>query len=355
MQLQAVSKELGIGMDSLTDMTRQMSKIKSIKMKVSGAIIDDESRDAIAGLARMEDGEWKVDFIDDQGKKQTKSIDDLTKLQADMALGQQQDFDDKTEKDFLRDIALNTQTFSEKVALQQESRQVGFAGQTGIYEATMEGFLDETVTAYDNFQKDLFQTIQTGIAGSGGIAAVMRESFGVDESGENFLVSGMRVAYGKMIGTMQKSIDEGGFNVDSMTSNVTDADIFLGGVFGGKDDVRFDTGGKTIVSGPAGTFSLNDKDSYYGKDGMFTAGTNLGVDENIKSVKTNQGSSKTEIVNKHEGNVTATINIKSDNPNQVVDKDYISKVVSKMFSNGGSRDAVNQSVESKGYIESIGS
>jgi hypothetical protein len=345
MQLQSVSKELGIGMDSLTDMTRQMSKIKSIKMKVSGAVVDDESRDAIAGLARMEDGEWKVDFIDDQGKKQTKAIDDLTQAQAELALGQQKDFDDKSEKDFLRDIALNTQTFSEKVALQQESRQVGLAAQTGVYEATMEGFLDETVTAYDNFQKDLFTTIQEGIAGEeGGSGAVMRKAFGVDEGGENALVEGMRVAYGNMIGSMNESIDSGEFNVDSMTSKVTDADIFLGGVFGGKDDVRFDTGGKTMVSGPAGTFTINDLDEYYGKDGAFIAGTNLGVDKKVNSVNTSAVAGNSTVT--HKGRVRINVDVKSDNKSLDISnmEDTITKTVSNMFLNGrGSIDGNNTS------------
>jgi DNA polymerase/3'-5' exonuclease PolX len=48
MNLQAVSKELGIGMESLTEMTRQASKIKSIRMDVSGNILDEDMRDGIA-------------------------------------------------------------------------------------------------------------------------------------------------------------------------------------------------------------------------------------------------------------------------------------------------------------------
>ena len=60
MQLQSVSKELGIGMDSLTEMTRQASKIKSIKMNVSGNILDENMREGIAGMARMKDGKWQV-------------------------------------------------------------------------------------------------------------------------------------------------------------------------------------------------------------------------------------------------------------------------------------------------------
>jgi hypothetical protein len=70
MQLQAVSKELGIGMDSLTEMTRQASKIKSIKMNVSGNILDEDMREGIAGMARMKDGKWQVDF-EERGKSLT--------------------------------------------------------------------------------------------------------------------------------------------------------------------------------------------------------------------------------------------------------------------------------------------
>ena len=184
----------------------------------------------------------------------------------------------------------------------------------------------------------MFTAVEDAIAGGGGIKKVMEDAFGAGGAdGENFITTGLRVAMDNITNAIQGQVKDGEFSVDSMSSKVDNAKIFLGGVFG-VDDVQMDTGGKTFVSGPAGTFTLNDKDSYYGKDGMFTAGTNLGMDEKIKNVSTSKSSSKMEVVNKHEGNVTATIVIKSDNPNQQVDKDYISKVVTKMFNNGGQPD-----------------
>ena len=94
MQLQAVSKELGIGMESLTEMTRQTSKIKSIKMTVSGNILDEDTREGIAGMARMKDGKWVVDFTEG-GKTFTKSIDNLTKEQGKLVMDQEKENKDK--------------------------------------------------------------------------------------------------------------------------------------------------------------------------------------------------------------------------------------------------------------------
>lgn len=338
MQLQAVSKELGIGMDSLTEMTRQASKIKSIRMDVSGNILDEDMRDGIAGMARMKDGKWVVDF-EEGGKTMTKSINDLSKEQGKLLVDQKKEFEDKSEKDLLQDIALNTQTFSERMTNNQSSRQYDFAGQIDVYESTMEGFLDETITTYDDGLKNMFSALNKSIGDNGGIGQVMKDAFGVDDaSGENLISEGVRTIFDKITNAITEGGASGdGFSVDSLSSKVTDAKIYVKGLFGA-EDVSMDVGGKTLVTGPAGTFTLDDKDSYYGKDGQFTAGTNLGIDENIKNGSTAKSSSKVEVVNKHEGNVTATIVIKSDNPNQLVDKDYISKVVTKMFNNGGQPD-----------------
>jgi hypothetical protein len=129
-----------------------------------------------------------------------------------------------------------------------------------------------------------------------------------------------------------------------MTSKVTDADIFLGGVFGGKDDVRFDTGGKTMVSGPAGTFTINDLDEYYGKDGAFIAGTNLGVDKKVNSVNTSAVAGNSTVT--HKGRVRINVDVKSDNKSLDISnmEDTITKTVSNMFLNGrGSIDGNNTS------------
>ena len=187
----------------------------------------------------------------------------------------------------------------------------------------------------------MFKTLNYSIGEGGGIKEVMRKAFGVDDaSGENALTESFRSVFDNINNAMKESVTSDGFNVETMSSKVTDAKIFVKGLFG-VDDVKMDVGGKTFVAGPAGSFVLNDKDEYYGKDGMFTAGTNLGVEKSIQNMDTKKISTKSTIVNEHKGNVTATIVIKSDNSNQQVDKDHISRVITKMFNNGGQPDGAN--------------
>jgi hypothetical protein len=291
-------------------------------------------------MARMKDGKWVVDF-EEGGETMTKSINDLSLEQAKLLVDQKKEFADKSEKDILQDIALNTQTFSERMQNNQSSRQYDFAGQIDVYEATMTGFLDETITTYDDGLKDMFSALNTSIGANGGIGKVMKDAFAVDDvSGENLISEGVRTIFGTITNEITAAGASGtGFSVDTLSSKVTDAKIYVKGLFG-VDDVKMDVDGKTFVAGPAGSFVLNDEDEYYGKDGMFTAGTNLGMDEKIKTISTSKSSSKMVVVNKHEGNVTATINIKSDNPSLDLSqhKDAIAATFIKMLSNGAQPD-----------------
>lgn len=276
MQLQAVSKELGIGMDSLTEMTRQASKIKNIKMNVSGNILDENMREGIAGMARMKDGKWVVDFKEG-GKHITRSIDELTSEQAKLVMDQEKQMNDKTEKDFLSEIAYNTQTFTQSMENRQRGRQFGFAGQTDIYETTMDGFLKETVESADRYATNLFTSLNKSIEKGGGIKKVMEDAFGVGTgTGENVITEGLRTTFSKMTNAIVEGASGGEFKINSLSSKVNDAKLFIGGVFGGSaEDLSIDTGGNTIVTGPAGTFTIDQRDEYYGKDGAFVAGTNL--------------------------------------------------------------------------------
>jgi hypothetical protein len=162
----------------------------------------------------------------------------------------------------------------------------------------------------------------------------LEDAFGVDNaSGENFITTALRGSMDNITNAIQSGVENGSFNIESLQSEVTDAKIFVKGIFGkGANDLQIDTGGQTFVSGPAGTFTLNDKDSYYGKDGKFTAGTNLGMDKNISNVTTNNNQSVVE--NKLSGNAEVTIRVVSDNPNIKLDKDYISGVVGKILNSG---------------------
>ena len=276
MQLQAVSKELGIGMDSLTKMTRQASKIKNIKMNVSGNIVDEDMREGIASMARMKDGKWVVDFSEG-GKKFTSSIDDLTAEQAKLILDKEAENKDKTERDFLSEIAINTQTFNELMTNTQAGREYGFAGTMDVYETTMEGFLKETVKSADRYATNLFQALDKSISEGGGIRQVMRDAFGVNEaSGENTITESLRSTFPKITNAISDAAKNGKFNINTLSSKINDAKLFVEGAFGtNTEDLSIDTGGNTFVTGPAGTFTLDKRDEYYGKDGSFVAGTNL--------------------------------------------------------------------------------
>ena len=276
MQLQAVSKELGIGMDSLTEMTRQASKIKNIKMNVSGNIVDEDMREGIASMARMKDGKWVVDFSEG-GKKFTSSIDDLTAEQAKLILDKEAENKDKTERDFLSEIAINTQTFNELMTNTQAGREYGFAGTMDVYETTMEGFLKETVKSADRYATNLFQALDKSISEGGGIRQVMRDAFGVNEaSGENTITESLRSTFPKITNAISDAAKNGKFNINTLSSKINDAKLFVEGAFGtNTEDLSIDTGGNTFVTGPAGTFTLDKRDEYYGKDGSFVAGTNL--------------------------------------------------------------------------------
>jgi len=81
MNLQAASESLGMGKDALIDIARQTSKIEAIKMDVSGNILEEDTREGIASLARMDKtGNWVVDFagaeqkISDIGPEMAKKI-----------------------------------------------------------------------------------------------------------------------------------------------------------------------------------------------------------------------------------------------------------------------------------------
>jgi len=140
MQLKAAGEQLGINTDKMVEMARQASKIKDIKMKISGNAFDDDVREGIAGMAKMKDGKWVVDFRDEKGTPMEIDINNTGELQnaIDNGLLSQ---DQKTDSDFFRDIALNTQTMTEKMGNQAEASRAGVTAVIdwhAVYEKQME-------------------------------------------------------------------------------------------------------------------------------------------------------------------------------------------------------------------------
>jgi len=303
MQLQAVSKELGIGMDSLTEMTRQASKIKSIKMNVSGNILDDDMREGIAGMARMKDGKWVVDFADGSDTF-TKSIDDLTAEQAKLIIDQEKEHADKTDTDYLREIAMYTQTFTEKVANINESQQFGFAGEMDVYNVTMEAFLGQTLDTYKVESNKMFTALSDSF-GKGGLRESLRDAFiGKDGQTEGFIEEELKVVFGNMTNAINKSAAAGNMDISTLNTSADDVNIFTGG-FTPAPDIRINGNDGTYVMGPKGSFKLDQEDSYMGKDGAFVAGTNL-MGNSLPSVnKSSSGGGSSTV------NVNGEITVKS--------------------------------------------
>jgi hypothetical protein len=327
MQLQVVSKELGLSMESLTEMTRQASKIKSIKMNVSGNILDEDMREGIAGMARMKDGKWKVDF-EEGGKHFTKSIDSLTSEQAKLVLDQEKEFADKTEKDYLKDIALYTQSFSEKVENIGESQQYGFAAEMDVYSVTMDAFLKDSLDTYRIESQNMMTALSTSFGDGGGFREVLKDAF-VGPGSEALIEEGFRKMFSNMTTAIHNSMTKADGTLDIADLRSNSVNVLTDGI-PEVHDVKLDSNNDTYIFGPKGTFKLNKDDEYHGKDGKFTAGTNLGMDKNISTTNNN----KSVVENKLSGNAEVTIRVISDNKNIKIDKDYISGVVGKILNSG---------------------
>jgi hypothetical protein len=127
-QFEALDKQLNLGVDNIIDMARQASKIKDIKMNVSGNITDEETREGLASMAKMKDGKWVVDF---QGKE--IGIEDIGADLAEQILAAPKD-----EEDAIMEIAYNSMTTNEILANILEAMKTGFVAESNVYELTEE-------------------------------------------------------------------------------------------------------------------------------------------------------------------------------------------------------------------------
>lgn len=284
MQLQAVSKELGLSEQSMITMARQASKIKNIKMNVSGNITDEDMREGIAGMARMKDGEWVVDFTDKEGVKHTKAIDELRKTEAEQLLQAKEDKEGKSDSDFLYDIAMNTQTFSERMKNFADSAEYGFAGEMDVYQTTMDSFLRTTMGNFEHRTMKMFDELNkkigeaydgdTGAAGAG-MKEVLRDFFGAGVTGEeqeSFMDKLFGVTMQNFTAAISNSMSNSKFDIHSMEAKVDLVQISSS--FKKGEDIAI-AGNNTVVMGPAGAFELDPRDTYVGSDGGFVAGTDL--------------------------------------------------------------------------------
>jgi hypothetical protein len=128
MQLQAAGKQLGINVDSMMDIARQSSKIKDIKMKVSSNIVDEDMREGLASLARLdESGNWVIDMA--QGDP--IQLEDVGMEDAAAIMAAPKDADEA-----IMDMANNSMTTNELLKNIDKSLQTGFVAENNVYEIT---------------------------------------------------------------------------------------------------------------------------------------------------------------------------------------------------------------------------
>ncbi|MDB0059703.1 hypothetical protein N9F18_00950, partial [bacterium] len=139
MQLKAVEGQLGINVDKMAEMARQTSKIKDIQMKFT-SIGDEETRESLAGLAKY--SEEKGEFVV-QHNGEELGLDSISEGMADEILKANEN-EGKSDSDLFKNIAINTQTMSERMDNLYESQAARIAGQTNVYEITA-GNIENTV------------------------------------------------------------------------------------------------------------------------------------------------------------------------------------------------------------------
>lgn len=124
MQLKAAGEQLGINVDSMIDMARQASKIKDIKMNVSGNIQDEDMREGLASMARMKDGKWVVDFGGEE-----LNIEDIGMDKAAEILAAPKDADEA-----IMDMAYNSMTTNQILENILKALKTGYVAETNVYE-----------------------------------------------------------------------------------------------------------------------------------------------------------------------------------------------------------------------------
>ena len=355
MQLKSAGEQLGINVDSMIEMARQTSKIKDAKMELSGSMFSDDEMDAIASMSRIEDGEFKVDFRDENGDKVSKSIDELTKGEAEMLLRTPQGEEEIMEATYnvQEQMLLESRTTNQRLEDMNKSFEFGFVADFDVFKQlettskkslqelsvvvskSLDGISDRIdgnalgeafVGAGGSFDTKMSEMITSiGNAMSGDINIDDPESIEFSDIGEILFKNPnvtMDTSNGSGAGaiTMEKIMKQWcsarGMSYDDASGNCKAQDL-----------ISY-PGEKRTVTGSFGEFTLDDRDMLIAGDPKKIGG---GANNNTSSEM------------KVSGSATINVNIKSDNPSLDISslKDTISRTVTKMFNNSGQPDGAS--------------
>jgi hypothetical protein len=349
MQLQAAGKELGINTKSMIEMARQTSKIKDIKMKFS-SIGDMETKENLASLAQW--SESRGEFV----VKHNGEDLGLSSITDSMAEEIQQA--NQSPEETFRDIAINTQSMSEKMDNFGKAQDAKAVTATNIYEiATKE--IDKTfVSVRESMKKSTEAWISKGSAMIEGMFADSGESDTIKDLNEGFgklttsikegtiksfnQLSTVMNNFGETWGELPDPSNNTTENPYSMYTTKESCDKQTGAVWkDGKcqqkaEDLISYPGSKRTVTGSFGDFSLDDRD-------MLIAGDPKKIGGNSNNAPSEMKVSGTATINV---NINSNTAISANMESQLTSK--IIEVYQKIANGNGDPSSVYQPQPSKG-------
>lgn len=150
--LKEIAQESGISFENMTktalaasDMDRRLSQIS---FGIQGS---EEDKMLVANMAKMgKERKFEVEFVDDEGKKQTKALEELTQAQFEQ-IKKQQDLEPKTMEELARAQLDTDKLISADVAALPMRLGYALAGQTGLVRG-----IESIRDGFDNFAKEAY-------------------------------------------------------------------------------------------------------------------------------------------------------------------------------------------------------
>jgi len=348
MQLKSAGEQLGINTEKMIEMSRQTSKIKDIKMKFS-SIGDNETRENLASLAQWSEsrGEFVV-----KHNGEDLGLDSITDSMAEEI----QQANQSPEETF-RDIAINTQTMSEKIENFLDAQKTKAVTATNIYEIAQKGIEGTFADVRESMKASTQAWIDKGSAMISGMFADSEESDTINELNKEFGTLTTSIKDGTIksfndLSTVMNNFGETWGELADPSSNTTSnpfsmyvdqasCEAVTGAKWDGTKCVAEDLvsypgdGEGRVLTGPFGKIGLDDRD-------MLLAG-----DPNKIGSGTNTGGS-TEI----SGTATINVNINSNTPiTPYMESQLTSKIIEvyqKIANGNGDVSSVYQGQPSKG-------
>ena len=339
MQLKAAGEQLGINVDSMIDIARQSSKIKDIKMKVSSNIVDDDMREGLASLARLdESGNWVIDMAQgDPIQLEDVGMEDAAKIMAEP----------KDADEAIMDMAYNTMTTNEILKNIDKSLKTGFVAESNVYELTedvLRGQMEEFFKGTEKQITNMVSALKDSPIGKFRENQI-EQAKGLGLDGETALTDFFETDLTESITTGLKDLE------GKMTEWFSDDlnDILKKALIGGQD-VEQSPGEEKVQddfilrsSGQVTSFTNEDDIIGAKKGGPLDKLMDQGLGGNSNATSSEMKVSGTATINV---NINSNTDISSNMEGQITNK--IIEVYQKIANGGGDVSSVYQAQPSKG-------